>query len=209
MVVDINFNNLPSYTSPEAADQIAVVRGVDTGRIVISELLSQASLPPGNDVLRSLYWNTVTEMWEAVSDESRIYYALTRANTFGGADGLMTAIRYALDNVGNSFAVSGQNFAVKYPYYNNAFKLSDIEAAWPQGSDAPYFWCVVPSRWGQVDDFTYLDTMPVIIRGFMRIGGIPYDIAVVRLQGAEPPTGPIGWAYTSPSLTTLTIEEGV
>ena len=122
-----------------------------------------AGLPPGSAVLNRLQFNPTADAWQAVSDVTTVYYALTR--TGAGAE-LVEAIQYGLDNSGRGFPASGDAtrtlaFSIVYGSSSGVFadtaSTNRINNVWLDGAPAPFVWACAPGHTGWIEGygFTY------------------------------------------------------
>ena len=187
-----------------------------------------AGLPPGSAVLNRLQFNPTADAWQAVSDVTTVYYALTR--TGAGAE-LVEAIQYGLDNSGRGFPASGDAtrtlaFSIVYGSSSGVFadtaSTNRINNVWLDGAPAPFVWACAPGHTGWIEGygFTYtregtaIPNQPAlqVARDFVRIGGVPYDAAFGQVVGERPPEtgggqfGNIRVSYTTPPQPALMVE---
>lgn len=187
-----------------------------------------AGLPPGSAVLNRLQFNPIADAWQAVSDVTTLYFALTR--TGDGAE-LVEAIQYGLNNDGRTFPESGDAtrmlaFTITYGQSTGTFAETEttkrINNVWQDGAPAPFVWACAPGHTGWINGFgfeytregTDIPNQPAmqVARDFVRIGGVPYDAAFAQVVGDRPPdmsdtrAGNIRVSYTAPLQPPLVVE---
>ena len=187
-------------------------------------------LPTGTAAATGIKWSETSQRWEALSTETTIYYAITRAAAYAS---IAEAILHALNTEGNRYPPPNDRVTAFEPwttregYAYNVLGESERDIAitnvWTDGGAAPYAWVLSPASEDWIDNFTIVYrangvavAQPAITveRDFMRINGTPYDAGYLQLAGDRPnatgsPGSSVVPTYNKPAEAAATVEQGV
>ena len=162
------------------------------------------ALAPGNDALDELRYRGGA--WKPISPFNWGYTAFTREGTFASIEALFNDTRALDDGAGASasgiLSWMDDRFNGAVSASNKAGYPLSMDAAWPLGEDAPYFWVLCPEFYEWLPDLTArfyteggtpqgfdqrLNDIVLVTQSYkMSVSGIPYDVGQVQCPLVRP-----------------------
>ena len=158
-------------------------------------------LEPGNAALDELRYRNGA--WTPVSPVTTSYGAWTRENTFASLNTLFDDVAGLPGGVGRSadgiLGLSRGNSQFSTTNITGA-REQRLDAIWPSGESAPWFWLITPTFYGWLSNFTINFTVSrgnlfpqrvadlnLSIQAYtLTIDGVPYELSVIQCPFVRP-----------------------
>ena len=227
---DLDFLILLQWDDGEIVQRrnVAGTSWEDVVGLIVGPAGPGGSLPDGSTIRNRLLWDG--SAWSPVSSEGRVYYLITRTNSFDDAKEAILHLltegitQYpALVQLGDLEAFSS---SINYnEFRESGIAFRQILNVWPQGETSPYIWVLAPNYRNSIQNYTAEYFTPigtpiaqndfVTMRNWGRIDGVPYDAAIVQITGdrpipvdGDPGTAVVNFPFSEPEVAP-TVEMGV